>query len=294
MEGSFRLKIFSIVCKLIRLNHVWQLEGEKLKNEILKKQKKINPPVIKKKLKIEEMKVGNYKTYIISPKNGNNGKLILYIHGGGYVLPITSLHWNFISWICMQTNSKIIVPFYPLVPENCVDDVMNQLLLVYKKLIENKSYSKLSFIGDSAGGDITLTFTLYLKKLGLREPDCVIAISPATSVDFDEVESEKAIKNDYILGFPALKQIGEWYSSKYGVKHWMVSSLNGDLNNLNTKVTIFSSTYDITNINANKFWIKNKDLICYHEYDKLPHIYPLLSFLPESKDARRIIKEILN
>ncbi|EUJ53169.1 alpha/beta hydrolase fold domain-containing protein [Listeria fleischmannii] len=69
------------------------------------------------------MKWANILFFEITPAK-KTSQTIIYLAGGGFVLPITSLHYEFIAQIVEETGARLVVPNYPLAPYYHVDDVM--------------------------------------------------------------------------------------------------------------------------------------------------------------------------
>ncbi|KMT61408.1 alpha/beta hydrolase fold domain-containing protein [Paenilisteria newyorkensis] len=288
MKTSIQLKMIQTIAKVGKINKLWYLKGSALKTTIAKKQSKIALP--SKKLRescaVTSHQIEGFDLYEVSPKSDAKN-LIIYLAGGGFVLPISSLHWDFIQLLVDETNSKVIVPLYPLAPNHNVDTVMQYLTTIYKNSTQQQQPETITIMGDSAGGNLALAFSIYLKTLGLPQPKQVIAISPVVDLTFSNPDIAAIEAKDYIVGTPALKEIGEWYRGTHTLQSPIISPLFGDFTHTAPRV-IFSSTGDLTNPDTRLFAEKNKENTTYYEYPYYPHIFPIYP-IPEGEDARRKI-----
>lgn len=61
---------------------------------------------------------------IVTPSPSSKPKrTILYFHGGGFTTDITVLEWWVIAKLAKGLDAEVVVPPYPLAPNNGVDDV---------------------------------------------------------------------------------------------------------------------------------------------------------------------------
>jgi acetyl esterase/lipase len=124
----------------------------------------------------------------------------MYIHGGGFINEITKIHYKFIYRLIKETGATVYVPIYPLARKDFsnIEPSLTMFIEIYKIMIAK--YSKISLMGDSAGGSFVLALAQMIKKQQLKIPNEVIAISPCvkackTSID----ETKKYANNDAYL-----------------------------------------------------------------------------------------------
>jgi acetyl esterase/lipase len=146
---------------------------------------------------------------VITPKNAGTNKC-MYIHGGGFVLQITSAHWKFIKRLMMETNSTIYVPNYPLATQiySSAKDATAMLIETYKVMLKDSSSSNIHIIGDSAGGTLALVLGQQAKIHELPPPKNLIAFSPALDLNIDGPKAKEMSKHDAVLGAGLLESVG--------------------------------------------------------------------------------------
>jgi len=168
------------------------------------------------------------------------------------------------------------------------------LMQIYKQIILDVKLKDIVIMGDSAGGGMSLALAELLNEKHLPQPGNIILISPALDMSLKNPEIHDVEKLDLILAVPALIDIGKWYGREKGSKHYLVSPIYGNLQNLG-KISLFTGTNDILYPDAKKLKsiADEKGIkINYYEYPSMIHIWQLL-FFPESKKAREQIIEII-
>ena len=99
--------------------------------------------------------------FIISPKEDKKNIVILYLHGGSYVGELEKYHWNFFKDIINDTGATIIVPDYPLVPENTYLQVFKIMEPLYKKIVQElNEHTEFILMGDSAGAGLSIDYQI--------------------------------------------------------------------------------------------------------------------------------------
>lgn len=297
VKESFQSRLLKLGIRLIRHNRMWKKTGTALRTMIENKQRKESaepPQKLRNNYNLEKREIKGHTYYVISPKEKIGHKHVLYLHGGGYVLKVTSLHWDFIKELIDNTGCTVTFPIYPLAPTYTHTDVFEMLLPLYQQLLTTASNEDIVVMGDSAGGGMSLALAQLLKENGIPQPGNIILISPALDMTFSNPEIKEVEKKDPILATPSIKEIAEWYAGDQRVGHFLISPINGEIEGLGV-ISIFVGTHDIVYPDTRKFKDKLKERnvkYIYFEYPKMLHIWPLF-FFPESKRARDQIMKII-
>lgn len=89
----------------------------------------------------------------VSVTSDSRSALLVYFHGGGFVVGSLQSHDDICSEICDRTNCEVVSVDYRLVPEYCHPAAFNDALHAVEHLSENQSLP-LILCGDSAGGNL--------------------------------------------------------------------------------------------------------------------------------------------
>ena len=105
--------------------------------------------------------------------------VVLYFHGGGYVVSSAKTHRDVAAHIAKFTNSAVLVLDYRLAPENPFPAAVEDAERAFDYLIEQGiSPSTIAVSGDSAGGGLALALMLKLRDSQKPLPSCAVLFSP--------------------------------------------------------------------------------------------------------------------
>jgi acetyl esterase/lipase len=176
---------------------------------------------------------GMNAVWIDSPE-ADSQKVILYLHGGGYMEGSLSSHQDLAMRIGKASKARILLIDYRLAPENPFPAALNDAVSAYEWLIENQDIpsSHVIIAGDSAGGGLTIATLLRLKELAKPLPSAAICLSPWTDLAM-EGDSIKANSNqDKFLKLYDLLFMASLYIQDKYPKNPLISPLYGDLSDL--------------------------------------------------------------
>ena len=97
---SIQSKLAKVLLRIFKINKMWKLTGDELRDSIEKRQlsESHEPPKrIQNRFNIIKNEINGYCYYVMKPLKNVGQKHILFLHGGGYVYEINSLHWEFLE-----------------------------------------------------------------------------------------------------------------------------------------------------------------------------------------------------
>ncbi|MBC8062124.1 MAG: alpha/beta hydrolase [Clostridiaceae bacterium] len=294
---SIQSKLFKVLFRVVRINKMWKLTGNKLKKHIDKKQLSDNYEPSKKiqsRYNICKKQINGNCYYVMKPLKVTGEKHILYLHGGGFVYEIMSPHWEFLVKLIDALQCTITVPIYPLAPKHQCQEVFDMIVPIYQEIISATKYEDTIIMGDSAGGGMSLSLAQLLKEKGIPQPGNIILISPTLDMSFSNPKIQELERFDPISAVPALIDIIKWYGGDKDAKHHLISPIFGNLEGLG-KISLFIGTHDILYPDTKKLKTMADEkgiALDYYEYPLMIHVWPLF-FFPESKKATEEIIEII-
>lgn len=296
LKLSFRATLFKLLLRLLNRKRLWaSIEGLARGIKQVRKEGPARPSkALSQKIKVTVEIISGCEVYIVSPINWDGNESILYVHGGGYVRPITSFHWNFIEWLVQARNAAVVVPMYPLAPESKCLHTLNTLLAIHDFFIHRYGCFQ-SFMGDSAGAGLCLALCQELKLNRQSMPDKLVLITPFVDATMQNPGIVEIESRDLMLGFSGITEAALLYSGELPVDDPRVSPIYGDLHGL-PEMLILIATDDILSLDALIFAEKAQkssvkiELFMGH---KLMHAWPLLP-IPEALVARIKIQRFLN
>ena len=233
----------------------------------------------------------NHEDLYETAGNEKSGKIILYIHGGSYVGELEKYHWHFFKDIINDTKATIIVPDYPLTPENTYIETFNMMQPLYEQIIKDMEDKEFILMGDSAGGGMALALYEQNAELGNRLPNKTILISPWLDVRMENPMIDNI--DDPILKKSLLKLSGKRYAGKKGMESYLVNPVLGPTDKFKN-IYFFSGTRDMLNPDAKEFALKNKEKITLHEYENAVHNFVLLKHKKKNIHAKEGYKKVVD
>jgi acetyl esterase/lipase len=105
--------------------------------------------------------------------------VVLYFHGGVYVIGDAFLAADLASQVGRRTDAKVISVDYRLAPEHPYPAAVDDALAAYAALLDNGvAPSDIVFAGESAGGALAVSTLVNARDRGLPLPAAAFAMSP--------------------------------------------------------------------------------------------------------------------
>ncbi|MDX1635119.1 MAG: alpha/beta hydrolase [Marinobacter sp.] len=113
----------------------------------------------------------------------SGGDVVLYFHGGGYVLGSAATHRGLTGHLAKASGATLIVPDYRLAPEHPYPAAVEDAMAVYQALLNNGiAPGRIALAGDSAGGGLSLALAMRLRDEGQPMPASLTLFSPWTDL----------------------------------------------------------------------------------------------------------------
>lgn len=119
----------------------------------------------------------------LRPKAAPASQVLLYLHGGAYLVGSCRTHRQLVSHIARAAGLNALVPEYRLAPEHRFPAAVEDATAVYMSLLEDGyAPANIAIAGDSAGGGLTVATLLSLRHAGVPLPAAVVLLSPFLDV----------------------------------------------------------------------------------------------------------------
>jgi len=134
-----------------------------------------------KTVNVEEQIVSEIPLRTYTNANSHPTAMILYIHGGGYVVGGLESHDDVCAELCDQTGYTVVAVNYRLAPEHKHPAAFSDCLNAYKWATEEYKLPTI-LVGDSAGGNLCAGLSNALKT-SIIKPIAQVLIYPALGGD---------------------------------------------------------------------------------------------------------------
>lgn len=180
---------------------------------------------------MQETSIANVPCYILNSNSiKSNGKTLIYIHGGGYVIGGGLSGLTEAAYMAALSGYKIIAIDYRLAPEYkypyAVDDVFN----VYKELLKTTKASDIGVYGTSTGGALTLILAQKAKDNNVPMMKAIAALTPWSDIDKigDSYLTNENIDNSIVSYEGWIRSAADAYASGFDLKDPYLSPVYGD------------------------------------------------------------------
>jgi len=249
---------------------------------------------------VTETTINDRRCFLITPKqNAGTDKVVVFLHGGAFMLGIDFYHWNVIEYILTELSVPVWVPLYPIYPETNPNTLISFIDEVFAQIYAAYPAAKIIGLGDSSGACLLLSYCHYLSEANAaRFPDHIVLVSPAQVIGIDEAtldEMHAIGKIDPVISIDILKNLPLIFNLNDDGKSWFNTPLNGDFSRF-PLVSVFIGTHDIfyplINPFAERMRSQGKTIELYTGIGMM-HSWPYMPVASESRYALDTILEII-
>lgn len=143
------------------------------------------------------------KLEYLRPSGVFTGRVVLQLHGGGYIGPMKNIYRDFaMQYSKRSMGGDVLTVDYRVAPKYPFPAALGDAVAAYGWLLTEKHYApeKIVVAGDSAGGGLALALTLYLRDHGLPLPAGLILMSPWTDLTCSGESHEYNFEHDPQFG----------------------------------------------------------------------------------------------
>ena len=159
--------------------------------------------------------------------------LVLYFHGGVYVMGDAFLAAELASQVGRRTHAKVISVDYRLAPEHPYPAAVDDALAAYEALLDNGTApSDIAFAGESAGGGLAIATLVNARDHGLPLPAAALVMSPYVDLTLAGATMETRRGADPLLSPEALQARVPDYTAGQGAALGLISPVFADLSGL--------------------------------------------------------------
>src|SRR5947209_10745797 len=159
--------------------------------------------------------------------------VILYFHGGVYVIGDAFLAAGLAAQVGRRTHAKVISVDYRLAPEHPYPAAVDDALVAYEALLDNGiAASDIAFAGESAGGGLAIATLVNARDHGLPLPAAAFVMSPYADLTLAGTTMETKREVDPLLSREALQARVTDYTSGQDAALGLISPIFADLSGL--------------------------------------------------------------
>ena len=160
----------------------------------------------------------------------NGERVILFLHGGGYVSGSLKSHRHMVAQAGREARARTLALGYRLAPEHPFPAALDDALTGYRFLLASGiAPARIALAGESAGGGLALATVLSLREAGLPLPGCLWLSSPWVDLALTGASMESKAAVDPLLSRTYLSELASLYLNGADALGPLVSPINADL-----------------------------------------------------------------
>lgn len=248
----------------------------------------------------EIIEIGHLRMEYLRPVGVVTGRVILQLHGGGYIGPMKNIYRRFaVRYSKMSYGGDVLTLDYRVAPENPYPAALEDAVAAYEWLVKEKGYCPENIVvaGDSAGGGLGLALGLYLKDHDIALPSGFITMSPWTDLTNSGESYVSNYETDPLFGNSTDNML---YNSSYigesDPRDPYMSPLFGEYENFSPVLmqvgsyeVLLSDTLGVAE-KLKKAGVKRRLSV----YEGMFHVFQMaLDLIPESREAWNEVEEFL-
>lgn len=177
----------------------------------------------------ETVSAGGVPAEWIVPPNAAADRVILYLHGGGYVMGSINTHRAMIARIARASQAKALALDYRLAPEHPFPAAVDDATAAYRWLLaQGYKPGKIVISGDSAGGGLALATLIALRDAGSPMPAAAVPISAWADLEGTGASIKTRAATDPMVDQAGLHRMATLYAGDRNMKNPLLSPIHAD------------------------------------------------------------------
>ena len=234
--------------------------------------------------------------WIVAP-GAVDDRVVLYLHGGGYMIGSMRTHRATLSRISKASSGRVLGLDYRLAPENPFPAAVEDTVAAYRWLLSSGTDpKKIAIAGDSAGGGLMVAALIALRYVGEPMPAAGISHSGWTDLKHTGESMTTKAEIDPILSREMLDLMAQTYAGDKDLGTPLVSPFYADLYGL-PPLLVQVGTAEVLLDDSIRFAERAKAAgvdVTLEVWDDMPHVWQCFAAtLPEGQQAINHIGEFI-
>ncbi|MGH7932408.1 MAG: alpha/beta hydrolase, partial [Candidatus Binataceae bacterium] len=186
-----------------------------------------------KDIKSEAVNAGGVPAEWVSAPNSAADRVILYVHGGGYVMGSVNTHRDLMGRLSRAAQARVLGLNYRLAPEHPFPAPVEDATAAYRWLLaQGIKPSRIAIGGDSAGGGLVVATLVALRDAGQPLPAVGVCLSPWTDMENTGASMTTKAKADPVVQREMVGVIAKLYLGGKDPRSPLASPLYAELRGL--------------------------------------------------------------
>jgi acetyl esterase/lipase len=184
-------------------------------------------------VEVEAVTTGPARGEWLTPKRVSGG-VVLYLHGGGYVIGSPRSHRHLVAGIASAAGLRAFSLDYRLAPEHPYPAALDDAVAAYRWLLRSARVAaqRILIAGDSAGGGLTLATLVALREAGDPLPAAAVCLSPWVDLSCSLPSCDPGLGPDPVIDHQVIRAMARAYMGRRSLRNPRASPLFADLRGL--------------------------------------------------------------
>lgn len=181
--------------------------------------------------RIQPVDAGGVRAAWVSTASVSARHVVLYLHGGGYVLGGVRSHRNVAARLADACGARVLLIDYALAPAYPCPHGVRQVLDAWRWLLGEGAVdgTRLTVAGDSAGGGLALALATQCREERLALPAALALFSPWVDLRLDVAGVREPAEGERLLSREWLRMCARLYLAGREAQSPLASPLLADL-----------------------------------------------------------------
>jgi epsilon-lactone hydrolase len=240
-------------------------------------------------VRVTQVTAGGVPAHWLVAPGAESGRVLLYLHGGGYELGSLRSHGELAARLGRASGMRVLLPEYRLAPEHSFPAAVDDVLAAWHWLRTEQDLSaeSMAVAGDSAGGGLSVALLVATRDAGEALPAAGVLMSPTVDLTSSGASMTERVDQDPISTPAMLRQFASDYLAGADPRTPMASPLFASLSGL-PPLLVQAGTADVLFSDSERLAAALAEAgaeVVLEIGEGLPHAYPILLGTPEAAKA---------
>ena len=220
----------------------------------------------------------------IMPAGAQQGAIILYFHGGGFIAESRAIYGALLAAIGRAAGARGLMVDYRLAPEHPFPAAPDDCFAAWNWMLSTGfDPARVVFAGDSSGGNLVLVTAMRARDEGLPLPAAMVLMSPVLDLTFSGASFARNDGVDPMFRAGTARRIQDWYAPGFDLADPRISPLFGRTDGLPpTQMHVGSSEILLDDTLRYAARAPNSLAAVWHG---MPHVFPAIRGLADGDRA---------
>lgn len=251
-------------------------------------------PLIRQRLsvRVARAKIAGVNVFLATPDPlpiANRGRLLLHLHGGGYVLFPGEAGAGEAMLMAGYGRFQVVSVDYRMAPDHPFPAALDDAMAVWRALLADHDPRRMGVFGSSAGGGLTLALLLRAKAEGVKLPAAIAPGTPWSDLTSagDSLRTNEFVDNVLVSYSGWAGAAASLYANGHSLQDPLLSPIYGDFHGF-PPAMLTSGTRDLflsNTVRAHRKLRRAGVEASLQLFEGQSHAQFLTPFVPETEEA---------